>query len=174
MLDIKLKKPTLSYGIIGAAVAVGAIALMVGSASLTAHAQNTTNSTTGTATTANSTNATANATAIITELNYYHPNMGRNETIPLPAQAIQFQSSDPTFARLVQLQSQCVDFINAMNLKGGSGSMILSERVQLETCTNLINQGVNSFCSFEALDVLKCNAAKEMALPYQLYVSAFF
>jgi hypothetical protein len=42
MLDIKLKKPTLSYGIIGAAVAVVAIALMVGSASLTAYAQNTT------------------------------------------------------------------------------------------------------------------------------------
>jgi hypothetical protein len=47
-----LKKPTLSYGIIGIAVAVGAIALMVGSASLTAYAQNTTNSTTGTTTTA--------------------------------------------------------------------------------------------------------------------------
>jgi hypothetical protein len=130
--------------------------------------------TTTTTTTANSTNATANATAIITELNYYHPNMGRNETVPLPAQAIQFQSSDSSFARLVQLLSQCVDFINAMNLKGGSGSMILSETVQLETCTSLINQGVNSFCSFEALDVLKCNAAKEMILPYQLYVSAFF
>lgn len=52
--------------------------------------------------------------------------------------------------------------------------MILSETAQLETCTSLINQGVNSFCSFEALDVLKYNAAKEMTLPYQLYVGAFF
>ncbi|MDQ3851320.1 MAG: hypothetical protein M3299_00630 [Thermoproteota archaeon] len=47
-----MKKPTLSYGISGAATAVGAIALMVDSASLTAYAQITTNSTTGTATTA--------------------------------------------------------------------------------------------------------------------------
>ena len=169
-----MKKPTLSYGIIGTAVAVVGMALMVGSASLTAYAQNTTNSTTGTATTANSTNTTANATAIITELTYYHPTLKKNEIIPLPAPAIQFQSSDPTFAKLTQLLSQCVDFANAMNLKGGEGAMIFSETQQLDTCTSLINQGVDSFCSFEALDVLKCNAAKEMTLPYQLDILAFF
>jgi hypothetical protein len=118
------------------------------------------------------TNATTTAPAavaeVITNLTYYNPVRVENETVPLPPQAIQFQSSDPIFAQFTQLLGQCVDFVNAMNLKGGYGAVLMSELQQLDTCNSLINQGVNQFCTFgaAAMDMTKCNIAKEMTLGY--------
>lgn len=121
-----------------------------------------------TITTANATtNATASgaASAIITEI----PNL-TGEAQPLSAEVIQYQQQDQTFAKLVQLVSDCTILANEIATRPGSGkSMNLTDINKKGTCDTLIEQVVEQFCQFgENLDVAKCNAAREVGRSYLL------
>jgi hypothetical protein len=162
MRDIKLKKPTLSYGIIGAAVAVVAIALMVGSASLTAYAQNTTNSTTGTATTANSTNATANATT--TELSsssctYNTTAAGLDDTMNLqgelaPDRIAGLCAQDPEFARWQGVLDECQGY----NLPLGERHRN-NATMSYDQCVSTLQNSVDRWCDLAVYQKEKCETA---------------
>lgn len=179
-----MKRLTLSYGIIGAAVAVVAMALMMGNASLTAYAQNTTNSTTGTAMTANSTNATANATGtaaaanggpvILNMTSYIN---GVDVVTPLSAGNIQYQKTDEAFAKLAQTTYDCLQEHNQI-MRGSEANPTVSYLMSDEyvqgsnkqvSCINTVSQGIQYFCDasdFVNYDMARCEEARMMSGEY--------
>lgn len=215
-----MKKPTLSCGIIGAAIGVVAIAMMMYSAPLlltTVYAQNSTTSTTtitpptntttaaGTAatnatapqnmtttTTTNVTNMAAAGTAatnatttdtIITNLTWFD---GRVDQ--LSPENIQYQHTDPAFAKLAQTTADCLNDLNQIYAKveanpqfreaPGSATAYTPGDIQGQNqCTDMINQGVAQFCESTdsaTFDSQKCQEARLMTDDYVGFAEALF
>jgi hypothetical protein len=225
-----LKKPTLSYGIIGAAIEVVAIAMMMYSAPLlltTVYAQNSTTSTTTitpptntttaaggaaatnatspqnmTTTTTNTTNLTnttaagtvgtavgaTNATTtttgtIITNLTWFDGKIDQ-----LSPENIQYQQTDPAFARLAQTTADCLNDLNGIYAKveanpqfseaPGSATAYTPGDIQGQNqCTDVINQGVAQFCESTdsaTFDSQKCEEARLMTADYVGFAEALF
>ena len=215
-----MKKPTLSCGIIGAAIGVVAIAMMMYSSPLlltTVYAQNSTTSTTtitpptntttaaGTAatnatapqnmtttTTTNVTNMAAAGTAatnatttdtIITNLTWFD---GRVDQ--LSPENIQYQHTDPAFAKLAQTTADCLNDLNKIYAKveanpqfseaPGSATAYTPGDIQgQDQCTDVINQGVAQFCESTdsaTFDSQKCQEARLMTDDYVGFAEALF
>ena len=215
-----MKKPTLSCGIIGAAIGVVAIAMMMYSSPLlltTVYAQNSTTSTTtitpptntttaaGTAatnatapqnmtttTTTNVTNMAAAGTAatnasttdtIITNLTWFD---GRVDQ--LSPENIQYQHTDPAFAKLAQTTADCLNDLNQIYAKveanpqfreaPGSATAYTPGDIQgQDQCTDVINQGVAQFCESTdsaTFDSQKCQEAEIMTEDYVGVAEALF
>ena len=215
-----MKKPTLSCGIIGAAIGVVARAMMMYSSPLlltTVYAQNSTTSTTtitpptntttaaGTAatnatapqnmtttTTTNVTNMAAAGTAatnasttdtIITNLTWFD---GRVDQ--LSPENIQYQHTDPAFAKLAQTTADCLNDLNGIYVKveanpqfseaPGSATAYTPGDIQgQDQCTDVINQGVAQFCESTdsaTFDSQKCQEARLMTDDYVGFAEALF
>jgi hypothetical protein len=229
-----LKKPTLSYGIIGAAIGVVGIAMMMYSAPLlltTVYAQNstttstttitpTTNTTTGaggaaatnattpqnmTTTTTNTTNLTNTTaaetagTAAVGATNVTTTTMTTGTTITnltwfdgkvdqLSPENIQYQQTDPAFARLAQTTADCLTDLNGIYAKveanpqfseaPGSATAYTPGDIQGQNqCTDMINQGVAQFCESTdsaTFDSQKCEEARLMTGDYVGFAEALF
>jgi predicted P-loop ATPase len=94
----------------------------------------------------------------------------RNEVIPLDAQNIQFQQQDPSFAKLVQVINDCMNFVVAQDQEGHIDQLDNNRKF---TCDKVISQGVEQFCGFSATsDIAKCEQANEMQLYYLVTAGA--
>lgn len=227
-----MKKPTLSYGIIGPAILVVATAMMMYSAPLlltTVYAQNSTtstttitpptNTTTGAGGAAGATNATApqnmtttttnttnltnmtagtagtavgatNATTttttgtIITNLTWFDGKVDQ-----LSPENIQYQQTDPAFAKLAQTTADCLNDLNGIYAKveanpqfreaPGSATAYTPGDIQGQNqCTDIINQGVAQFCESTedsaTFDSQKCEEARLMTDDYVGFAEALF
>lgn len=94
----------------------------------------------------------------------------RNEVIPLSAQNIQFQQQDPSFAKLVQVINDCMNFVVAQNQEGHINQLDNNRKF---TCDEVISQGVEQFCEFSPTsDIVKCEEANTMHLIYMVTAGA--
>ena len=139
-------------------------------------------------------NATTTTTGvqIITNMTWYEdinnnpllPGTGRppdyqNRTEPLSEQNIQYQQSDPTFAKLAQTTYDCLTHYNEITKKtvqdpnykselyeGGAGAADFNRQ---DLCTDAISQGITYFCDaldFATYDMMKCQEARAMSEEY--------
>lgn len=149
----------------------------------------TTNTTTVTNTTAaggaaatNATNATT-TTGIITNLTWFD---GRVDQ--LSPENIQYQHTDPAFAKLAQTTADCLNDLNKIYAKveanpqfseaPGSATAYTPGDIQgQDQCTDVINQGVAQFCESTdsaTLDSQKCQEAEIMTDDYVAFAEALF
>ncbi len=127
------------------------------------------NTTTTNATSLNATTTNATTTQIITNLTYFSRGGQAPYTVQFSPEVIQFQQTDSTFAKLVQLTKDCIDLTNEIISRPVEGFTVhLPELNQKSTCDTMITQGVEQFCTFESSDVAKCNAAKEVTDFYMI------
>lgn len=85
-------------------------------------------------------------------------------------EVIQFQQTDPTFARYVQLVRDCTNLTNQINSRPPDapvGQTMVDDQ-QIQICNTMINQAIDQFCSFTAMNIAKCNASKEVINLYQI------
>jgi hypothetical protein len=149
----------------------------------------TTNTTTVTNTTAaggaaatNATNATT-TTGIITNLTWFD---GRVDQ--LSPENIQYQHTDPAFAKLAQTTADCLNDLNGIYAKveanpqfseaPGSATAYTPGDIQgQDQCTDVINQGVAQFCESTdsaTFDSQKCQEAEIMTEDYVGVAEALF
>lgn len=94
----------------------------------------------------------------------------RNEVIPLSMQNIQFQREDPSFAKLVQVINDCMNFVVAQDQEVHIDQLDNNRKF---TCDNVISQGVEQFCEFSPTsDIVKCEEANQMHLFYMVTAGA--
>jgi hypothetical protein len=146
----------------------------------------TTNTTTVTNTTAAGGAAATNATAttgIITNLTWFD---GRVDQ--LSPENIQYQHTDPAFAKLAQTTADCLNDLNGIYAKveanpqfseaPGSATAYTPGDIQgQDQCTDVINQGVAQFCESTdsaTLDSQKCQEAEIMTDDYVAFAEALF
>jgi|SRR5918999_751570 hypothetical protein len=162
----------------------------------------TTNTTTTTTTTAapgatNATTTNATTTQIVTSL-IWNPGeepeiiggipIGGEEVQQLSPQNIQYQQTDPAFAKLAQTTADCLNDYNAILQKieanpqfrenPGSGTAYTAEDIQRQDlCTDVIRQGIDHFCEstdFATFDIQKCEEARNMSERYVQVVEVIF
>jgi hypothetical protein len=138
-----------------------------------------TNATTTNATTTNATTTTG----IITNLTWFD---GRVDQLS-PAN-IQYQYTDPAFAKLAQTTADCLNDLNNIYAKveanpqlreaPGSATAYTPGDIQgQDQCTDVINQGVTQFCEstdFATFDNQKCQEARIMTDDYVGVAEALF
>ncbi len=147
----------------------------------------TTNTTTVTNTTAAgggaaATNATT-TTGIITNLTWFDGQVDQ-----LSPENIQYQHTDPAFAKLAQTTADCLNDLNGIYAKveanpqfseaPGSATAYTPGDIQgQDQCTDVINQGVAQFCEstdFATFDSQKCQEARIMTDDYVAFAEALF
>jgi hypothetical protein len=149
----------------------------------------TTNTTTVTNTTAagtaatNATNATTTTTGIITNLTWFDGKVDQ-----LSPENIQYQHTDPAFAKLAQTTADCLNDLNQIYAKveanpqfreaPGSATAYTPGDIQGQNqCTDVINQGVAQFCESTdsaTFDSQKCQEARIMTDDYVGFAEALF
>jgi hypothetical protein len=152
----------------------------------------TTNTTTVTNTTAGgggaaATNATATnattTTGIITNLTWFDGQVDQ-----LSPENIQYQHTDPAFAKLAQTTADCLNDLNKIYAKveanpqfseaPGSATAYTPGDIQgQDQCTDVINQGVAQFCESTdsaTFDSQKCQEARIMTEDYVGVAEALF
>jgi hypothetical protein len=87
------------------------------------------------------------------------------EGYPITEQAIQYQREDPIFAKLAQLVYNCMNHLATAKSRAEIDASVI------ETCDTAIPQGVAQFCDFATLDLAKCDAAKSMQFPWDLWTA---
>ena len=146
----------------------------------------TTNTTTVTNTTAAGGAAATNATTttgIITNLTWFDGKVDQ-----LSPENIQYQHTDPAFAKLAQTTADCLNDLNGIYAKveanpqfseaPGSATAYTPGDIQgQDQCTDVINQGVAQFCESTdsaTLDSQKCQEAEIMTDDYVAFAEAVF
>jgi hypothetical protein len=137
----------------------------------------------GTAGTA-ATNATTTSTGtIITNLTWFDGKVDQ-----LSPENIQYQQTDPAFARLAQTTADCLNDLNGIYAKveanpqfreaPGSATAYTPGDIQGQNqCTDVINQGVAQFCESTdsaTFDSQKCEEARLMTDDYVGFAEALF
>ncbi len=125
-------------------------------------------------------NATTNATTtrIITNLTWW----GSDLVEQLSPQNIQYQQTDPAFAKLAQITADCLNDYNAiferLEAAGGGTQLLTAEDIRgQDLCTDVIRQGVNQFCEstdFVTFDIQKCEEAHKITDTYLGIVERVF
>jgi hypothetical protein len=131
---------------------------------------------------ANATNG--NTTRIITNLTWYNGSV-QEQVEQLSPENIQYQQTDPSFAKLAQTTADCLNDYNAIfekleafnqqyqqeigeNPDFGTGYTVEDINRQ-DLCTDVISQGINQFCEstdFATFDIAKCEEARNMSETY--------
>ena len=138
--------------------------------------------TNATATNATATNATA-TTSIITNLTWFDGQVDQ-----LSPENIQYQHTDPAFAKLAQTTADCLNDLNKIYAKveanpqfseaPGSATAYTPGDIQgQDQCTDVINQGVAQFCESTdsaTFDSQKCQEAEIMTEDYVGVAEALF
>src|ERR671910_1766013 len=128
------------------------------------------------------TNATT-PTGIITNLTWFD-----GEVDQLSPENIQYQHTDPAFAKLAQTTSDCLNDLNKIYAKvqanpqfseaPGSATAYTPGDIQgQDQCTDVINQGVAQFCESTdsaTFDSQKCQEARIMTEDYIGFAEALF
>jgi hypothetical protein len=136
----------------------------------------------GTAGTA-ATNATTTTSTIITNLTWFDGKVDQ-----LSPENIQYQQTDPAFARLAQTTADCLNDLNGIYAKveanpqfreaPGSATAYTPGDIQGQNqCTDVINQGVAQFCESTdsaTFDSQKCEEARLMTADYVGFAEALF
>jgi hypothetical protein len=142
----------------------------------------TTNVINTTAAGAAATNATT-TTTIITNLTWFDGKVDQ-----LSPENIQYQHTDPAFAKLAQTTANCLNDLNAIYAKveanpqfreaPGSATAYSPGDIQGQNqCTDMINQGVAQFCESTdsaTFDNQKCDEARIMTEDYVGFAEALF
>ena len=145
-----------------------------------------TNTTTFTNTTAAGGAAATNATTttgIITNLTWFDGQVDQ-----LSPENIQYQHTDPAFAKLAQTTADCLNDLNQIYAKveanpqfreaPGSATAYTPGDIQgQDQCTDMINQGVAQFCESTdsaTFDSQKCQEARLMTDDYVGFAEALF
>jgi hypothetical protein len=127
----------------------------------------------------NTTNATAvvnataaNVTRIITNLTWE----STGQVNQLRPQIIQYQQTDPAFAKLAQTTADCLNAFNTIfNITKPRETYNAEDINRQSLCGDMISQGINQFCeNFATFDINKCAAAREMSETYVQVVEALF
>jgi cytoskeletal protein RodZ len=148
---------------------------------MTTTSTNTTNVTNTTAAAA-ATNATT-TTGIITNLTWFDGQVDQ-----LSPENIQYQHTDPAFAKLAQTTADCLNDLNGIYAKveanpqfgeaPGSATAYTPGDIQgQDQCTDVINQGVAQFCESTdsaTFDSQKCQEAEIMTDDYVGVAEALF
>jgi hypothetical protein len=165
-----------------AAAATNATAPQNMTATTTSTTTNVTN-TTAAGGAAAATNATTTTGTIITNLTWFD---GRVDQ--LSPENIQYQHTDPAFAKLAQTTADCLNDLNKIYAKveanpqfseaPGSATAYTPGDIQgQDQCTDVINQGVAQFCESTdsaTLDSQKCQEAEIMTDDYVGVAEALF
>jgi hypothetical protein len=142
----------------------------------------TTNVTNTTAAGAAATNATT-TTSTITNLTWFDGKVDQ-----LSPENIQYQHTDPAFAKLAQTTADCLNDLNEIYAKveanpqfseaPGSATAFTPGDIQGQNqCTDVINQGVAQFCESTdsaTFDSQKCEEARIMTEDYVGFAEALF
>jgi hypothetical protein len=176
----------LAAGIILGTFQLMAIAVYAQQSAAPQNMTTTTNTTNVTNTTAAGGAAATNATAttgIITNLTWFD---GRVDQ--LSPENIQYQHTDPAFAKLAQTTADCLNDLNGIYAKveanpqfseaPGSATAYTPGDIQgQDQCTHVINQGVAQFCESTdsaTVDSQKCQEAEIMTDDYVAFAEALF
>jgi hypothetical protein len=149
----------------------------------TATTTNVTNTTAVGAAATNATNATTTTTGIITNLTWFDGKVDQ-----LSPENIQYQHTDPAFAKLAQTTAECLNDLNQIYAKveanpqfreaPGSATAYTPGDIQGQNqCTDMINQGVAQFCESTdsaTFDSQKCEEARIMTDDYVGFAEALF
>jgi hypothetical protein len=149
----------------------------------TATTTNVTNTTAVGAAATNATNATTTTTGIITNLTWFDGKVDQ-----LSPENIQYQHTDPAFAKLAQTTAECLNDLNQIYAKveanpqfreaPGSATAYTPGDIQGQNqCTDVINQGVAQFCESTdsaTFDSQKCEEARIMTDDYVGFAEALF
>jgi hypothetical protein len=147
---------------------------------------NTTTTVTNTTAAAGGAAAATNATTttgIITNLTWFDGQVDQ-----LSPENIQYQHTDPAFAKLAQTTADCLNDLNGIYAKveanpqfseaPGSATAYTPGDIQgQDQCTDVINQGVAQFCESTdsaTLDSQKCQEAEIMTDDYVAFAEALF
>ena len=145
---------------------------------------NVTNTTAaGGAAATNATNVTTTTTGIITNLTWFDGKVDQ-----LSPENIQYQHTDPAFAKLAQTTADCLNDLNEIYAKvesnpqfseaPGSATAYTPGDIQGQNqCTDVINQGVAQFCESTdsaTFDSQKCEEAMIMTDDYVGFAEALF
>ena len=128
------------------------------------------------------TNATT-TTGIITNLTWFDGQVDQ-----LSPENIQYQHTDPAFAKLAQTTADCLNDLNGIYAKveanpqfseaPGSATAYTPGDIQgQDQCTDVINQGVAQFCESTdsaTFDSQKCQEAEIMTDDYVAFAEALF
>jgi hypothetical protein len=131
----------------------------------------------------NATNATTTTTGIITNLTWFDGKVDQ-----LSPENIQYQHTDPAFAKLAQTTAECLNDLNEIYAKveanpqfreaPGSATAYTPGDIQGQNqCTDVINQGVAQFCESTdsaTFDSQKCEEARIMTDDYVGFAEALF
>jgi hypothetical protein len=177
----------LAAGIILGTFKLMAIAVYAQQSAAPQNMTTTTNTTTVTNTTAAggaaaATNATT-TTGIITNLTWFDGQVDQ-----LSPENIQYQHTDPAFAKLAQTTADCLNDLNKIYAKveanpqfseaPGSATAYTPGDIQgQDQCTDVINQGVAQFCESTdsaTFDSQKCQEAEIMTDDYVAFAEALF
>jgi hypothetical protein len=147
---------------------------------------NTTTTVTNTTAAAGGAAAATNATTttgIITNLTWFDGQVDQ-----LSPENIQYQHTDPAFAKLAQTTADCLNDLNGIYAKveanpqfseaPGSATAYTPGDIQgQDQCTDVINQGVAQFCESTdsaTFDSQKCQEAEIMTDDYVAFAEALF
>jgi hypothetical protein len=135
-----------------------------------------------TTTTNNATNATTSTNAttttrIITNLTWFGGTIAGDASgpvdevvVPLSPQNIEYQRTDPAFAKLAQVTSDCLNQYNEILKRPGGEAAWTAEDINgQDLCTDVIRQGIAQFCEstdFATFDMQKCEEARNMSEQY--------
>jgi hypothetical protein len=126
---------------------------------------------------------TTTTTGIITNLTWFDGQVDQ-----LSPENIQYQHTDPAFAKLAQTTADCLNDLNGIHAKveanpqfseaPGSATAYTPGDIQgQDQCTDVINQGVAQFCESTdsaTLDSQKCQEAEIMTDDYVAFAEAVF
>jgi hypothetical protein len=144
---------------------------------------NVTNTTAAGGGAAAATNATTTTKGIITNLTWFDGQVDQ-----LSPENIQYQHTDPAFAKLAQTTADCLNDLNKIYAKveanpqfseaPGSATAYTPGDIQgQDQCTDVINQGVAQFCESTdsaTFDSQKCQEARIMTEDYVGVAEALF
>src|SRR5688572_12277526 len=90
---------------------------------------------------------------------------------PLSPTNIQYQQTDPAFAKLVQTMNDCLTHYNSILEKMSATPKMYASIEDIDRqdfCTNIINQGLTQICEgdFATLDIQKCDETRNMTSTY--------
>jgi hypothetical protein len=131
----------------------------------------------------NATTTTTTTGTIITNLTWFDGKVDQ-----LSPENIQYQQTDPAFARLAQTTADCLNDLNGIYAKveanpqfseaPGSATAYTPGDIQGQNqCTDMINQGVVQFCESTdsaTFDSQKCEEARLMTDDYVGFAEALF
>ena len=99
---------------------------------------------------------------------------------PLSPTNIQYQQTDPAFAKLVQTMNDCLTHYNSILEKMSATPKMYASIEDIDRqdfCTNIINQGLAQFCEstdFATFDIAKCEEARNMTSTYLAVAEGLF